>query len=1005
MHESRTSSNARSAGSGEPIDPLPPEPDPRRLRLGCLLVYAGLLLSLAGLFSAPVASADGQRLYHTVQHWDVDDGLEQNTVRAITFDATGYLWLGTVDGLSRFDGVRFRNFRLFEYPALGSNRIRALAATADGAVWIGTGHRGLVRFRDGEFVALPLCDQSCQVSAISVGPDGGLWVLSSIGLHRVDPASGSSQLHLETGAPALDPGSMAVLGDGRVALATGARVRVLDSGGGTVAERSLGAEVEFRALGEYRGRLVAVTGSGVLDLDADGPAEPLGIVPEAISSGRDPVRFATAIEGGLVMQTGSGRVFRLSAGPDPAGSGTHREAIELQRPVSVISALAGNAGDLWLGTRLTGLIRVSPSRVFGRSGFRDGGMGSVLPIVDHPESGVIVGRVCGGLVHIDNGDWRPLRPEGDEVVRCVWSLLSDADGSVLIGGYSGGVQRLRAGRVETLSITPPEAAESRANFMIPAAAGHVWLGSAAGLFRIERGRIEAVDGAPPGIPLLSGLERADGSLLLGTGSGLYQYDGSAFARLQTGLWIDALPVRSILERPDGALLFGTYGGGLWRLHQGEWLHVGPGDGLPEDVISCMLADRRGRLWTSGNHGVSTLELAQLDALAAGQRERLRAWSLTEDDGLPNAETNGGGHPACHADRHGRLWFPTVAGPVAFDPEAIGRFVPDGRVLIESAHLDGRPLAADGPLLLPVDARNLEIRYTVPQFENAHRLRFRYRLAGIDEQWVVAGPRRTVTYPVLPAGQYRFEVQLGVDDGRWLDSTAAIELRRPAPGIRLQPWQIGVGAGCLLALLAFLRWRILSLHRRDAELNAIIERRTAKLREMNQRLDQLSRTDELTGIANHRRLRAYLENRWKDADEDRSAISIIVLDVDRFKAFNDALGHPAGDRLLHALAQSLSRRVAAEGGLLARYGGEEFVAVLPGRTLGEAEDVAESLRRAVVSLEFKRPGSGNGFVTASFGVASAVPEVGSTAEDLIQRADRAMYAAKRAGRNRVVTEAG
>src|SRR6056297_271984 len=142
MHHSRPVASTRPADEFASLgDGSPRIADPRRLRLACLLIYAGLLLTLVGVFFSP-STALARSNYQTTQHWTVDDGLAQNSVRAMAVDATGYLWLGTADGLSRFDGVRFRNYRLIDHPALGSNRIQALETTPDGTVWIGTDHRG-----------------------------------------------------------------------------------------------------------------------------------------------------------------------------------------------------------------------------------------------------------------------------------------------------------------------------------------------------------------------------------------------------------------------------------------------------------------------------------------------------------------------------------------------------------------------------------------------------------------------------------------------------------------------------------------------------------------------------------------------------------------------------------------------------------------------------------------------------------------------------------------------
>jgi diguanylate cyclase (GGDEF)-like protein len=967
-------------------------PDPARLRLACLLVYGGLMLTLSAVFGTAQALPDAPGSSNfTVQHWTVDQGLRQNTVRALARDARGRVWVGSVDGLSRFDGARFRNFRIIDYPELGSNRITAVVTSADGTVWIGTENRGLVRYRDGRFRALPICDQRCRVSGLAVAPGGTLWMLSSFGLYRIDPAAPAAPIRTETGAG--DARWLVALDDGRVAYSLGEGLAVHAPGGGRLATLATPDGLGLRGVAAVGDRLIAATANRIYEIGDDG-LRPMPGPVGAVRTGSDRIRALRAAGAAVVVQLGTGALHRLRddgfTPPLPMAAGS-----------LVLSVLDGPGDAAWIGTRMDGLYRVSPSRMFRAGGYRDRAAGSVLPIIDHPETGVLVGRVCGGLEHIDDeGRAREMRLTGPQLERCIWTLLRDTDDSILIGSAGGDVQRLSGTRIENLRLSLDDR-RTGANFLFRDARDRIWLGADNGLFRIRRDRITRAAGSSDDVQLLSALDHRDGGLLLGTGSGMAVYDANGFRRLNTGTWLDTLAVRALFREDEETVWLGTYGGGLWRYRAGRWIQVTPAQGLVEDVVSCMLLDARGRLWMSGNHGISQVRLAELNALVDGRRDRVHAWALTEDDGMPDAETNGGGQPACHADRRGRFWFPTVAGAVSFDPLSIGELEPGGHVHIESAALEGRRIAlAPTPLALPGDARQLEIRYSVAQFENPHRLRFRYRLAGLDDRWLEAGTSRVARFPVVPEGAYRFEVQPGFDDGRWFDRTAVLPIRVPRDRIAVRPGWLWTAAAVVAALGLMVYWRIGELRRRDARLNEVIEERTRELREMNVRLNEMSRTDELTGIANHRRLRHYLRDQWRACAADDVPIVAIMIDVDHFKRFNDTHGHQAGDRFLRAMAQSLAAGVRGAGGLLARYGGEEFIAVLPGRTLEEGLAVADSLRQAVISLEFGRPDGERGFMTASFGVAVARPSETGDPETLIQRADRAMYRAKRAGGNGV-----
>lgn len=170
------------------------------------------------------------------------------------------------------------------------------------------------------------------------------------------------------------------------------------------------------------------------------------------------------------------------------------------------------------------------------------------------------------------------------------------------------------------------------------------------------------------------------------------------------------------------------------------------------------------------------------------------------------------------------------------------------------------------------------------------------------------------------------------------------------------------------------------------------------------LERLSTTDSLTGIANRRVFDQVLVEEWKRAGRDGSPISLVMLDIDAFKAFNDTYGHPAGDACLRQVADLVRHAARRAGDLVARYGGEEFVALMPGTTLEGAREVAELIRRQVEALSIVHATSPTApVVTVSLGVASLAPSPPCTPLQLLEAADRALYRAKSAGRNRVVWE--
>jgi len=175
----------------------------------------------------------------------------------------------------------------------------------------------------------------------------------------------------------------------------------------------------------------------------------------------------------------------------------------------------------------------------------------------------------------------------------------------------------------------------------------------------------------------------------------------------------------------------------------------------------------------------------------------------------------------------------------------------------------------------------------------------------------------------------------------------------------------------------------------------------RLEKLNQELQRLAVLDDLTGIANRRFFNILLDQEWGRAAREVIPLSLILIDIDSFKNYNDHFGHPRGDECLKKVAGALNEAVQRPGDQVARYGGEEFAVIVPHTALHGARAMAERLRRKVETLGLEHPCSQvNDRVTISLGVASATPERSSSPDALIEAADQAVYEAKRAGRNRV-----
>jgi diguanylate cyclase (GGDEF)-like protein len=207
------------------------------------------------------------------------------------------------------------------------------------------------------------------------------------------------------------------------------------------------------------------------------------------------------------------------------------------------------------------------------------------------------------------------------------------------------------------------------------------------------------------------------------------------------------------------------------------------------------------------------------------------------------------------------------------------------------------------------------------------------------------------------------------------------------------WVAGAAMLLTAAAIGAYALRARQSRQREEELVRLVRERTEQLEDANRRLEELSFVDSLTEIANRRQFEQILDLEWRRAVRSGMPLSLILADIDHFKAFNDGHGHQAGDRCLRDVANLLDSIVQRAGDQVARYGGEEFATMLPETDSEGAVSIAERMRQAVEGLETE-----GGRVTVSFGVATTVATDRSSPNALVAAADAALYEAKRAGRN-------
>ncbi|MFL5344029.1 MAG: two-component regulator propeller domain-containing protein [Hyalangium sp.] len=806
-----------------------------------MVLLAGLL---AGAPRAWALAPDKSLVQFPHRVWQTTDGLPENAIEALAQTPDGYLWSGTWEGLVRFDGVRFTVFDFINTPALQGRTIRCLATDASGTLWIGT-DEGLTRMSGGTFsaVSTPPGVTLRHLHALLPAKDGGLWIATnSHGLLRY--FEGRFQVwDTDTGLAANRVGAIAEDGKGNLWIGTPAGLQRWD---GTA-------------------------------LQAGPPLE--GTQHAVLSLAVDPGGMLWAgAEDGTVYQLHEGRMVPM---PEASLPGAPIEALFVDRQ-----------NTLWVGSTGRGMLRLSHGRRFTLDASEGLVSNTVIAFLEDREDSLWIGASEGGLHRFKDAPFTTLGPP-EGLPHDVLSALYEArDGSLWFAGLGTGVSRLHDGQVSTWT-THEGLIHDRVRSISQAPDGSLWFASQTGLSRWEDGKITTSLGFAQGLP--SGPVRvvhfdSDGTLWAGTQDALVRWNGERFERFTRqqglpgnsitllkkrqagGFWVGTAEgglayfvhgrpvtlsneghpmfseIQAVYEQPNGTLWIGT-DEGLYRWRNGAFVRLSRAEGLFNDRIFELLPDGHGNLWMSCNKGIFRVALEELEAVAEGRLPRVTSHAYGSEDGMRAEECNGVGTPAGLVSSDGRLWFPTIRGAVVYDPNKPWHHqaLPAPKVLFEELLVDTRRVPLSGESRIPVGEGQVELHYTAPSLRDPQALRFRFRLEGVDTDWVEAGARRVAYYTHLPPGQYRFRVQVEPPLGAAEPSEATLSFFL-APRL-YQRWGFRVACG-LLAMLAVagVVWlRVHRVRRRERELQARVDERTAELATVNAslsaRLQELQATRE------------------------------------------------------------------------------------------------------------------------------------------------------------------
>ncbi|MDB6068024.1 MAG: Two component regulator, sensor protein [Pedosphaera sp.] len=807
----------------------------------------------------------------TFKVWQRDQGLPQNSVRALAQTRDGYIWVGSDDGVARFDGVRFVSFGLRE--GLRCGPVRTLFGDDRGTLWIGGGGGGLTRLQEGQFTTFTIRDglPADSISALAQDSEGRVWVGTEAGLvvwqeGHMAPLANAAEFkgrHITTLFK--DREGIMWLG------ATG--VGVFQYRGGrfiSLTDTSVeGLLQDPHCLLVDRGGRIWIGAGDDFVICHDGEEWRRYRIPRHLAR---PYISALAEEPDGTVWAGSVNeaLFQFKAGKLAAinaSSGLSDNLVE--------SLLVDREGKLWVGTD-AGLTRLRPKDLSAFGQNEGLGYGPVQGLAEVAPGVVWAGKSGDGLYRSDGRKFSRLAAEGlSSRDPQVSPLLVARDGSCWVTDAQG-----------LLHFKNPKAVASEAEpFPLPKAniisiaedrdAG-IWVGTREGeLWHLQGTNWVAQTNYWQPHAITAIVQDPDGSMWVGTeGGGLYRSKMELRAHFDKSAGLLSDLIRTLYLDPEGTLWIGTAGGGLSRLQGGRITTFTTREGLPDNTISQILEDNMGRLWLGSNRGIACVNKHDLNELAMGRTAAVYPQVYGRAEGMLSEECTSGFSPAGLKTKSGKLWFSTLKGIVVADPNPRAVDTPAPLVMIEEVLLDGVPSSelrqrsqssgvrnekseAREPQLealhIPPGKHRIELRYTGLSFDAPERARFRYQLDGLDAGWVEAGTRRSAFYSYIPPGDYRFQLIACNSDGVWSEKGASLDLI-VSPHYWQAWWFIGLaglgGVGAVAGAARFIEKEKLQRRLKHLEQERALERERARIaQDLHDDLgSSLTRISLLSGLA-------------------------------------------------------------------------------------------------------------------------------------------------------------
>lgn len=723
----------------------------------------------------------------SIAQWTSDTIAPQNAVLTVVISITqtrdGYLWLGTPDGLLRFDGARFTSFNEANTPGLTGGAVVKLFEDSRTNLWIGTETGQILLVKDGRVQPIQLGHgtRESRLMAICEDKTGAVWLYTADGSlaqyrsgkldswqvlpnyrgHRLMAADTSGKIWVGTDFYLYEIANSQP-GNGDVPAISYAKIPVF----------KLDYLLPSRTGGCWR------LSNGRIQKWEEAQLQPGFDWPYPWAEATTPVRAACEDQDGhLVVGTGGEGVFWF----DSQGRPTHLSETDGLSSTNILSLCVDRQGDLWVGTDGRGLDRVR-RKVF--KVLEESRGATVQSVCNDGRDGVWIGYYGERIDHWSGGKLERFGQDQGLKSLGVKSVFVDTSRNLWVGTQFGGLLELENGgfiQPRGSELLGPRAGVSEISALYQDPGNRLWAGTQVGLAMLNDGSWSFWTNGLAGQVVRAILQDRSGNFWVGTqGAGLKEFREGKLISYGRESGLPSENISCLFEDRTGTLWAGTPAG-LARFTGTNWIsYAGHFSGATGN-ISYLIDDDQGHLWMGSSVGLLRAKNSDLDAFASGKLDSVHVRAFGQADGLPTRVCSQGSQPAACRTGNGTLWFPTISGVVSVDPKDLISNTNPPPVHIESVWVDGHPQGPDTlrapvprTLTVPASKESLEIHYASINLPAPDLGLFKYRLTGHEKDWTTAEPqRRFARYSKLPHGHYTFEVTACNEDGVWSEAPATL----------------------------------------------------------------------------------------------------------------------------------------------------------------------------------------------------------------------------------------